>query len=313
MRLFSLTIFIFIFFLSCTQAKKHTEIKILAHYPSASGIEHYNNRFYIIGDDAKAVLILDDELNIKDSISIYSFDDYRFPKNIKPDLESITLLPVKEGYKLLIVGSGSLAPYRNIAWMIDPHTKQADSLRFDSLYHQLAFSHGIREVNVEGLCALPGGILLVNRGHLGYPENNLVFIASSIYADLNNAVAHLIPIKSSHNDSSAFAGISGLAYSAKSDRLFLSLSTELTASVYEDGEIGKSYLWIINGISEKLNQNNLAPDKIIDLEQLDSSFKKQKIESVCLVNEKKNEVQVGLVADNDDGSSTVFKLTINTN
>lgn len=311
MKLFCCTILASLLLTCCTQTDKQVQVKLLQNYPSASGIEYFDNSFYIIGDDAKGILILDNDFNIKDSIPLYNLNQYRFPKEIKPDLESITIVHTKKGYRLLVLGSGSFIPYRNIGWIIDPQTKQAKSFRIDSLYQKFSLN-GIREVNVEGLCALPTGLLLVNRGHLGYPENNILFISSSYYTDLNNAIIRLITLKRPDADTSAFSGISGLAYSAKSDKLFLSLSTELTASVYEDGEIGKSYLWVINNISEKLNTGNLAPDKIIDLEQIDGNFKKQKIESVCLVSERKNEVQLALVADNDNGTSTVFKLSLKT-
>lgn len=296
---------------SCRQGKNLIEMKMLANYPSASGIEYFDNSFYIIGDDAKSILILDNDFNIKDSILLYDRQGYRIPKETKPDLESITIVQTKKGYRLLVLGSGSLFPYRNTGWIIDPQTKQGKNFRLDTLYQKFTSLHAIREVNVEGLCALPTGILLVNRGHLGYPENNLLFIESSYYSNLNNAVVQKIKLEKAVADTSIFAGVSGLAYSAKSDRLFLTLSTELTESTYKDGVIGKSYLWIINDLSKKINAEKLIPDKIIELEKIDSGFKNQKIESVCIVAEKSNEMQLAMVADNDDGSSTVFKLRLN--
>jgi hypothetical protein len=88
------------------------EIKPLPDYPSASGITYYNKQFYIIGDDASNLLILDSNLIIKDSIQLYSFAEKRIPKVVKPDLESITLIADN---KLLLLGSGSLSPTRNVA------------------------------------------------------------------------------------------------------------------------------------------------------------------------------------------------------
>ena len=76
---------------SCNPKDNGVVMKILDHYPSASGIEYFDNSFYIIGDDAKNILILDNDLNIKDSILLYDFAGYRFAKDIKPDLESIKI------------------------------------------------------------------------------------------------------------------------------------------------------------------------------------------------------------------------------
>ena len=72
----------------------------------------------------------------------------------------------------------------------------------------------------------------------------------------------------------------------------------------------KSFLWMINNISTKLNSKKIGPDRIIDLEEIDPRFKKQKIESATVINETKELINLVLVADNDDGSSTIFKLSI---
>ena len=313
MKLFYKILIISALLVCCRQGKNPIEIKTLANYPSASGIEYFDNSFYIIGDDAKSILILDNDLNIKDSILLYDQQGYRIPKETKPDLESITIVYTKKGYRLLVLGSGSLVPYRNTGWIIDPQTKRGKNFRLDTLYQKFTSLHAIREVNVEGLCALSTGILLASRGHLAYPENNLLFIESSYYSDLNNAVVQKIKLEKAVADTSIFAGVSGLAYSAKSDRLFLTLSTELTESTYKDGAIGKSYLWIINDLSKKIAAEKLVPDKIIELEKIDAGFTNRKIESVCIIAERKNEVQLAMVSENDDGASVIFRLTINPN
>ena len=50
-------------------------------------------------------------------------------------------------------------------------------------------------------------------------------------------------------DTASFKGISGLCYAKESDQLIMTVSTEDTRNSYDDGAIGKSYLWIINNIS----------------------------------------------------------------
>ena len=60
--------------------------------------------------------------------------------------------------------------------------------------------------------------------------------------------------------------------------LIMTVSTEDTKNNYDDGAIGKSYLWIINNISTKLNNKTIKRDRVIDLEYIDSRFKGQKIE-----------------------------------
>ncbi len=279
------------------------EIKKLDQYPSASGIEYFNNQFYVIGDDANDILILDSNFNPIDSINLYSFTEKRIPKKLKADLEGITLT---KDNQLLLAGSGSLSPYRNTAWLINPVTKQKDSIRLDIFYQRL-IPNGITEINIEGICAIPGSIILTNRGSKGYPKNYLILTSDNFWTDQANAPISLILVGSA-TDSSLFNGVSGIAYSKQSDRLILTVSTEDTRNNMDDGAIGKSYLWIIENISSRKKSKAVNPDKIVDLENIDPKFKGQKIESVCITKETKNFLHLVLAADNDDGSSSLFKL-----
>jgi hypothetical protein len=103
-------------------------------------------------------MVLDSSFNAVDSIPLYTFAEKRIPKTVKADLEAITVTNDK---KILIIGSGSLSPYRNVAWLIDPISKQKDSIRLDTFYQRL--EPRIGEINIEGVCTIPGSIILTNR------------------------------------------------------------------------------------------------------------------------------------------------------
>lgn len=292
-------------FTSCGSNNMLKEIKKLDHYSSASGIEYFRKHYYVIGDDANNLLILDEAFNPKDSIQLYSFSEKRIPKAIKPDLEAITI--TKNG-TLLIVGSGSLAPTRNTAWIIDPVTKQKDSIRLDIFYQRLKLN-GLDEINIEGICSMPGSVVFSNRGSKGYPKNHLIFTNEDFLKDQTNARLIIIPV-GSNTDSSFFNGVSGLAYSTKSDRLIITVSTEDTRNNMDDGAIGKSYLWIVKNISSKKGWKAINPDEIIDLEAIDPKFNGHKIESVCITKETTRFLHLVLAADNDNGASSIFRLIV---
>lgn len=300
-----LSIVITVFITACGNNHMLKEIKQLDHYPSASGIEYYNEHYYIIGDDANDLLVLDSNLVSSDSIPLYQYPEKRIPKDIKADLESITLTTDN---KLLVLGSGSKAPYRNTAWLIDPITKQKDSIQLDTFYSRLTIN-GIKELNIEGSCAIPGYQLLSNRGSKGYPKNQLIFTRPDFWNRQSSAPVSTLLI-GAQPDSSSFTGVSGIAYAKRSDRLILTLSTENTRNNYDDGEIGKSYLWIVHNISNKKRWSAINPDQVIDLQEMDNRFKGQKIESVCVIKETNNFLHLLLAADNDNGTSTLFKVII---
>lgn len=291
---------------SCSSNNMLKEVKRLDYYPSASAIECFKNQLYIIGDDASNLLIIDSNLTPIDSINLYSFtQNYRIPKTIKADLEAITLTGEN---KLLLLGSGSSSPYRSAGWIIDPISKQKDSIRMNTFYQRLELN-GIKEINIEGVCAIPGSILLINRGNKGYPKNHLILTSANFWKDQVNAPVSLI-LTGSNTDSALFKGVSGLAYAKKSDRLIMTISTEDTRNNFDDGTIGKSYLWIVKNISSKKRWKAINPDQVINLEGIDPRFKNQKIESACITKETKNFLYLVLAADNDDGSSSLFKMIV---
>lgn len=261
-----------------------------------------------MGDDAGHLLILDSNLIITDSIKLYAHQEKRIPKAIKPDLEGITLVRDSGKSRMLLVGSGSLVPYRNIAVLIDPRSKQVDSVRLDVFYQRL-LSNGLQELNLEGITTTQGSVILSNRGHKSYPKNYLVFTTNTFWKNQAMAPITVIPV-GFNSDSLSFSGVSGICYAPKGDRLLMTVSTEDTRNALEDGAIGKSYLWIVKNISAKRNWKAINPDQVIDLDDLDSRFRGQKIESICVTMETRGYIHLVLAADNDDGSSTLFKLIV---
>ena len=304
-------IFALVMITSCGKTHLLEDSLILNNYPSASGIEYHNHKYYVIGDDATHLLILDSSLAPIDSIPLFKGNGRRLPKETKPDLESITLTGWREKQKLLILGSGSSSPYRDYAWLIDPDTKNKDSIHLGGFFQRLR-SQGIKEINIEGTCAIPGFVILSNRGHKGYPKNFLVITGFNFWKNPGSADFNLIHV-GVQKDTSMFNGVSGIGYAKKSDRLILTVSTEDTRSVYEDGAIGKSYLWIIKNISSKRIWKSVNPDQVVDLEAIDTIFRGHKIESVCVVGETTHFLHLVLAADNDDGTSSLFRLMVEKN
>ena len=273
-------------------------------YPSASAIEYYDEKLYVVGDDATNLLVLDTSLNIIDSIPLLSYPGKRIPKDTKPDLEASAL----NADNLFLFGSGSLSPYRNFAWRLNLKTKDNDSINLEPLFLKIK-DLGIEQINIEGACFVSGKLILVNRGNKGYPHNHFIITDEKSWTSDSSFQISIANFED-QKDTASFKGISGLCYAKESDQLIMTVSTEDTRNSYEDGTIGKSYLWIINNISNKLDSKTLSPDKIIDLEKTDPHFKNQKIESATVISETNGLIKLVLVADNDDGSSTIFKMSI---
>lgn len=300
--------FTFSIFLSCTADFTFKHTKTLNEYPSGSGISYFNHHIYLIGDDVNYLLITDTAFNITDSVKLFDSIQQRISKDLKPDLEAATVVSVNRSPQILLVGSGSLSPYRNSGWLLDPFTKEKVQLDLNSFYKRLK-SERIDALNIEGLTAIPAGIILSSRGNKSFPANYLIFTANEFWNKQDSASIKICKV-GTNSDTASFQGVSGLEYSKISDQLLLTVSTENTYNSVDDGTIGKSYLWIINNISAKKNMIAINPARVIDLEELDGRFKGHKIESVCIISENKKEMKLALVADDDKGASILFTITL---
>lgn len=309
MKISTFCLVVFFFSLtSCSSDFTFDSGKTLNSYPSGSGLAYLNNHIYLIGDDATGLLITDTAFNILDSIKLFDSQQNRIPKEVKQDLEGAAVVSINRSPQIFLIGSGSLAPYRNSGWLIDPFTKQKTQLDIKPFYSRLK-AEGIDALNIEGVTTMPGAIVLASRGNKSFAANYLIFTSDGFWNKQDSAAVKIIKV-GTNTDTASFQGVSGLEYSKLSDQLLLTVSTENTNSSVQDGAIGKSYLWIINNISAKKNMIAINPNKVIDLEKMDERFKGHKIESVCIIFEDKKQMQLVLVADDDKGASILFKITL---
>lgn len=281
---------------------------LLVDYPSGSALSHIGNRIYLAGDDASTMLVMDEHFAVIGKVRVAQGNEQRIPKKIKQDLEAMAVLRTGKKTSLLLIGSGSLAPYRNFCQLILPGSPYKSTYNLGAFYQRLQ-QQGIQQVNIEGATAIPGGILLASRGSKGFPRNHLVFTGTSFYQQPDSASFSIIRV-GTNTDTAVFNGISGLDYAKGSDKLLMTVSTENTYNSFSDGSIGKSYLWIINDITTRRRISHINPDKVIDLDKLDARFQGHKIESVCILKETREELLLALAADDDKGQTLLFRLRL---
>lgn len=276
----------------------------IINYPSGSALEFYNNVLYIIGDDVNYILCLDEQWNEINRIKLFDFDGQRIPKPEKPDLECATII----NDMLYVVGSGSKSPQRDVAFIIDLSEEKIKRISTASFYAIFRDRNLIAEMNIEGFTDCKNKLLFFNRGNTTQP-NQLIVTDQKILKKQFPDKFKVIPIKIETLNGVAL-GISGSCYDETNDVLFLCASAEDTNNAYDDGEILGSVLAVVNDASHQLNHQQLEIDKLIVLDTIDDAFKKQKIESICIIKKESKNYTCTLVADNDDGKSVLFEITI---
>lgn len=280
--------------------RKHITID----YPSGSALEYDKGMLYVIGDDTHEVLCLDTDWNEIKRIELFPYAGTRIPKPEKPDLECAAIA----GDRLYVLGSGSVSPQRDVAFIVDlrdDSVKRANIVAFYSLFRD---RHLIPEMNIEGLTVCRDKVLFFNRANTSH-GNHLIITDQKILVKRFPDRFKVMPVRIPSLKGIPL-GISGACYDTVSDRLILSASAENTNNAYDDGEVLGSVLALVDDITHKLDAAELVVDKLIVLDEADAEFAAQKIESVCITKATGNTYELVLVADNDQGHSTLFDVQL---
>ena len=283
------------------------QVTILNNFSAGSAMALFDGSLYLAGDNMGHVLVLNDNFEQTNAIPLIQMSQRPIPKATKPDIEAAVVVHHDGSDKLLFIGSGSHSPYRGNAWLIAPDGKKA-LIDLSTFYNRLK-ALGLQELNIEGAAAIPGHMLLSNRGNKSNPQNQLIITSPHFWVEQATAAIDIRRLGPPQGAAS-FSGVSGMDYSALSDSLLLTVSTEDTSDTYTDGAIGKSYLWIVNNISGYNENTPILPHRIIDLEAEDNQFKGQKIETVCILHETSTEMTLALAADNDTHHTVLFKVLL---
>lgn len=266
-------------------------------YPSGSTICFMNDLFYIMGDDASEILILNDKLVEVERVPLFpKNENIRIPKATKADIEASVVIRQNGIDCILFLGSGSVSPHRDYAYLFEPESKNIRRIDFSDFYDQLRnqFAH----LNIEAATMLGKSLALGIRANRSNPDNYIALaIPGKFTPEFQRKVLLKLPVE--------HTGISGMDYDGERDILFITFSSENTSNSYDDGEIGESYLAIIQEAADQIQKSELYISSLTKLSDLGPEFKFQKVEAVSLTGDNR---QLLMVADNDQGNTNLFRI-----
>ncbi len=278
--------------------------KAVIDYPSGSAIEFHNDILYVIGDDVNYIFCLDLQWKPLKKIVLFDFEGRRISKPDKPDLECAAVI----NDQLYILGSGSRSPHRDVAFVVQLSNDSVKKTNTNSFFSLFRDKQLIKEMNIEGFAACKDKLLLFNRGNTQYP-NQLIISDQKILKKQFPDRFKVMPVQAG-NIGNIPLGISGACYDSLNDILLLTASAEDTNNAYDDGAIAGSAILIVRNAYKKLDDEILTADEIFILAENDTEFAQQKIESICITKQHEKIYTCVLVADNDDGNSTLFEVEI---
>lgn len=273
--------------------------------PSASGIIHWNGELYVIGDNSAWLYQLDTAFEVKQKqILLEGISDSILPKLSKPDFEAMTKCKVEGKTELLIFGSGSKSPNRDILVRVQNKGPfQTKTYDLSNFYENLRTSTKMEGhlLNIEAAATKDDDLFLFNRennimwklsikGFIAFLEDGKNIPDLTIY-QINLPKLNTLQIK-----------ISGATEVVGSNLLIFTASVEDTPNPIDDGEVLGSYLGIISlddvmdGYSPKFlpitNNNQYIPIKVESVEVLQSNGNRQ--------------LQLVMVTDSDGGESELL-------
>ncbi len=282
----------------------------LENYPSGSGIEFYDNKIYVVGDDSPDLLVMTKKWTKPTVINLFNSQEKQIPKAEKCDLEAMTVLTLDKKPYLLIIGSGA-TEIRTKALLMNLKNNAMKQLDLGVFYNRVKTAIGVNQLNIEGIAEVYDYLVLVNRGNTSQPNNHLIITKPDFWKDQEKASLQTIVVDfESVNLQSGKLGISGVTYSDEHEDLFITISSEDTPNAIDDGKIGKSYLAVIENLYRKIGREKgkIKINQLIDLSKENEQFSGYKIESVCVQSAKDHSIKLQLVADNDEGKTYLFKI-----
>lgn len=267
------------------------------NFPSASGIEYYNDKLYVFGDNATHLLILSPDYNQADSVLYWKSNEKVIDKQDKPDIESAMI--AEKDNDTVLYGVGSMSDKKR--WLVYEFSLNDLSVKNTHFFDRNKVFKGLDEINIEGSTVVNNMVVLCNRANEKTKRNHLLFW---------NWKDSLVTKEIVLPKTKMMAGMSGLCYVKEKDLLLFTASEEATNNAVKDGEIGDSFIGWINNFSNKMSEQSFTPDGFSRLSSFDKAFTKQKVESVSVEKISGDHLLLHLVADNDDGKSKIFKVRL---
>lgn len=286
---------------------KLLDFKKLKDFPSGSGIEIYDDQLYLVGDDARYILIMNKNWKMLETVNLFPTEENPIVKNLD-DCEATTIVQINKTPFLLMLGSGSMEANRNRGVLMNLATRSIEEIDLTDFYNRLRQT-GFEELNIEAATVIDDKLILCNRGTKARPDNRL--IVTSIDFWKKQQVAEIFTVKVELEEKpEKNMSLTGVTYSYKNDWLILTASSEKINNTIDDGTIGDSYLCVIENAFRKIDRKRLKLNESFNLTAVDKKFKGHKVESVCMQADKDQKLKLHLVTHDDKGDISLFKIRL---
>jgi hypothetical protein len=298
---------------------------ILENLPSASGMEVINGIIYIVGDNSPYLYKLDHSLKVLEKIELFKSElkDGVIAKAVKPDLECMAKLSINNYPHIIMLGSGSKSPYRDVACLVKLPTNYnrkhvITNINIADLYNLLRSNDEIMnggELNLEGAAVSKDNFIIFNRSSSGSKNVALYFNLEEFVEYLQGhtemtpfPVIRDFELPAINNVRSGFSGADVF-----DDKLFFTAAVENTTNAIDDGEVFGSFVgWMPTSKVSNMKGSMKNESFIQDTIQLMYEDKPYlgKVESISVYEKDEDKYIALAVTDSDGGDSEILMLEI---
>ncbi len=266
---------------------------------------------YVVGDNSPWLFKLDSNFILVERIALFpeldASHDFIFPKKDKPDLEAMTVYESENGPVLLIFGSGTKSPQRDMCIEVTLGELRVRHYSLVDFYTNLRAYTGLtlEELNIEGSEVIGDELLLLNRGINMIIRYSLVEVVGYLRHNGNCPEPTFSRI-TLPKIQGIEAGFSGASMLPDSDHMMFVASVENTSNWIDDGEVLGSFIGIL-----PLNELSHSVAPLFVLISNKEEHRELKVESVAVfATNKTGCYDVLLVTDSDGAQSELLTGTL---
>ncbi|MEJ7766334.1 MAG: hypothetical protein WKF89_00880 [Chitinophagaceae bacterium] len=287
---------------------KFLEYKKLDDFPSGSAIEHHDDQLYLVGDDARYVLVMSKDWKMLETLNLFPSDANAVAGTIPDDCEATTIIHINKIPFLLMLGSGAMEPNRNKGVLMNLATRALEEINLTDFYNRLKQT-GFEELNIESATVIDDKLILCNRGTKAKPDNRLIITSTDFWKKQQVAEIFTVKVELEEKPEKNMS-LTSITYAYKNDWLILTASSESKHNNFDEGTAGDSFLCVIENAYRKTDRKRLKPNELFNLTAINKKFKGHKVESFCLQSGKEKKLKIHLVTHNEEGELFLFKVRL---
>lgn len=282
--------------------------KTLKDFPPGPGIESFEDHIYVVGDDARFILVMNRSWKILETINLFASDTFRIARESIPDFESTTIVQINKIPFILMMGSGSIETSSYKAILMNLHTRAIEEIDLSVFYNRLKQS-GFEELNIEAITEMDDKLILCNKGNKDKPNTQLIITTPDFWK--NQHLADFLTVKVELEEKPGkLLTLTGLTYSYKNDWLIATVSSEDSNNSIDEKSLGDCYIGIVENAVRKIGRKRFKINEYLNLNDLNKKFKGQQIKSICVQADKDRRLKLHLIGGNDKGESSLFKVRL---